>query len=93
MLPACVATCPTGAMNFGDLDDMKALGEKRLAEVKGKYPNAVLGNPEDVRVIYLFAYDPASYYEYSVAELNAPMLNRKQMFAKLFKNPVKRVMG
>ncbi len=40
LLPACVKTCPTGAMNFGKREDMVALAKKRLAEAKGKYPKA-----------------------------------------------------
>ncbi len=92
MLPACVTTCPTGAMNFGELEDMKAMAQARLAEAKAKFPSAVLGNPEDVRVIFLFAVDPALYYSYAAAELNVPLYNRKQMFAKMFKDPMKRIL-
>ncbi|MBF0241043.1 MAG: formate dehydrogenase [Desulfamplus sp.] len=65
--PACVTTCPTGTMNFGDRQEMLDMANKRLAEVKAKYPNAALLNPDDVSVIYLVAYDPKLYYEYSVA--------------------------
>jgi len=83
--PACVQTCPTGTMNFGDRDEMLALAEKRLAEVKEKYPEAVLGDADSVRVIYLYAEPPKSYHDYAIAEaiIPAPM-NRKAMFAKLF---------
>ncbi len=35
MLPACVKTCPTGAMNFGDRKAMLEMANKRLGEVKG----------------------------------------------------------
>ncbi len=92
LLPACVQTCPTGAMNFGDLDEMKALAEKRLAEVQKKHPNAVLGDPDDVRVIFLYAYKPDLYYTYAVAGLMPPIMSRKQMFAK-FAKPMKRILG
>ena len=34
LLPACVKTCPTGATNFGDRDEMLDLAGKRLAMVK-----------------------------------------------------------
>ena len=40
--PACVKTCPTGAMNFGDRAQMMTLAQKRLSEVKSKMPKASL---------------------------------------------------
>jgi formate dehydrogenase beta subunit len=33
--PACVKTCPTGALAFGELDDMIALGEDRVDALGG----------------------------------------------------------
>lgn len=63
MLPACVQSCPTGTMNFGDRDEMLALAKKRLAEVKKSHPDAYLANPESVRVIYLCAAKPESYHK------------------------------
>jgi formate dehydrogenase iron-sulfur subunit len=83
--PACVQACPTGTMNFGDRDEMLALAEKRLAEVQKKYPDAVLGDADSVRVIYLYQMDPASFHPFAVAEATMPApMNRKAMFAKLF---------
>lgn len=91
MLPACVATCPTGAMNFGDYDEMYALAEKRLDDVQGKYPDAELVDADSVRVIYLTQGDPDSYYEYMSASLapRGPM-TRKEFLASLGR-PVKRI--
>ncbi|MFN3534435.1 MAG: 4Fe-4S dicluster domain-containing protein [Desulfatiglandales bacterium] len=40
MLPACVKSCATGAMNFGDREKMVEMAKKRLEEVKAKYPKA-----------------------------------------------------
>lgn len=68
MLPACVKTCPTGTMNFGDRADMLALAQKRLAEVRKKSPAALLADSDLVRVIYLCEVDPANYYGYMVAD-------------------------
>jgi len=59
--PACVQTCPTGAMNFGDRDEMLALAGKRLAVAKKKFPKAMLIDADDVSVIYLVAYEPKLY--------------------------------
>lgn len=66
LLPACVKTCPTGAMNFGSLEEMSALAKKRLGEVKGKYPQAQLVDVGEVRVMYLLAYAPKEYFEYAM---------------------------
>ncbi len=82
MLPACVKTCPTGAMNFGDRKTMLDLANKRLEEVKAKYKDAMLANPEDVRVIYLLADDPKKYYKYAVA-FNPIGLTRKMALKRI----------
>jgi formate dehydrogenase iron-sulfur subunit len=47
--PACVKTCPTGAIGFGTKDDMVAYGEKRALELKERgFQNAGLYNPQGV---------------------------------------------
>ncbi len=63
MLPACVQSCPTGTMNFGDRADMLKMAYDRLAEVQKTKPNAYLADPEDVRVIYLCETEPENYHE------------------------------
>jgi formate dehydrogenase iron-sulfur subunit len=65
--PACVKVCPTGAMNFGERDDMLTLAKSRLAQVKSKFPNAMLLDPDDVRTIYMVAFEPMLYHEFAVA--------------------------
>ena len=90
MLPACVKTCPTGAMNFGDRDAMLAMAQKRLAEVKKKWPKAQLVNPDDVRVIFLAVEDPAFYAKNLLAQ--APetrrFASRRDLLVQLLR-PVK----
>ena len=94
LLPACVSACPTGAMNFGDREDMLELAEERLEKVKKIYPQAVLGDKNSVRAIFLFAKPPKDYYSYAVASLSTPRLwTRKEFLAGLRKRPVKRVLG
>jgi len=47
--PACVKTCPTGAIVFGSKDDMKHHAEERIADLKERgYQNAGLYDPEGV---------------------------------------------
>jgi len=83
-LPSCVLACGVGCMHFGDEKDIEALAKKRLASVKKKYPKAVLGDADSVRVIYLFQEDPKSYHPKAVADLSPHPLSRRQIFAKTF---------
>ncbi|HET7775088.1 MAG TPA: formate dehydrogenase subunit beta [Azospira sp.] len=47
--PACVKTCPTGAIQFGSKEDMKEVAEKRVTDLKSRgYDNAGLYDPEGV---------------------------------------------
>jgi formate dehydrogenase iron-sulfur subunit len=93
MLPACVKSCPTGTMNFGDRAEMMALAEERLVKAQEKWPDAELVDADDVRVIYLVQTSPDSYYEMMSADASSirkgPM-TRKQFLAKLGR-PVKRM--
>ena len=82
-LPACVQTCPTGAMNFGEEEAMDTLACQRLAEVRKRYPDAVLGDAGFVRVIYLYAQKPTEYHPHATFAENGKT-TRRQMFAKLF---------
>ncbi len=84
MLPACVKTCPTGAMAFGDRKAILELAHKRLSEVKGKMKDASLANPDDVRVIYLLVDDPKKYHKFAVAE-NTIGITRKMALKRIFK--------
>ena len=62
--PACVASCPTGAMEFGERDEILKKVEARVAELKKTFPKAKAVDPNDVRVIYIITDDPAHYAEY-----------------------------
>jgi formate dehydrogenase iron-sulfur subunit len=83
LLPACVKTCPTGAMNFGDRDQMKALAEKRLAEAQTKSPNAVLTGLDDLRAFYLLADEPAKYYKFAQMDAIPNLMDRKTAMRKI----------
>lgn len=62
MLPACVKTCPTGAMNFGERDEMLAMAKKRFEAMKQTNPKAVLVDWEQVRVVFLTEHEPRLYH-------------------------------
>ncbi|HDQ41369.1 MAG TPA: formate dehydrogenase [Desulfonatronum sp.] len=91
MLPACVKVCPTGAMNFGELEEMQALAQQRLAIVKQKHPNAQLLDADDLRVIYLVTQDRTRYFEFAQRQ-ELPSFTRKSLLAKLA-SPVQHLAG
>ncbi len=68
LLPACVKTCPTGAMNFGERDKILEMANKRLQELKTKYPKAQLLNAESVRTIFLVIDDPQKYHKFALVD-------------------------
>jgi formate dehydrogenase iron-sulfur subunit len=62
--PACVTTCHTGAMEFGKKDEMIRKAEKRVSEIKGRFPNAMVYNPPGVggtHTVYVLAERPSVY--------------------------------
>ncbi len=81
--PACVTTCPTGAMNFGDREEMLAMAKSRLDTVKAKFPKAMLLNPDEVNVIYLVAFDPKYYSDYAVASSGRGGISRSVALRKM----------
>ncbi len=88
--PACVQTCPTGTMNFGERDAMLEAARTRLAVVKKSYPKAMLLDADDVRVIYLVAYDPNMYHEFAVASNSAFDVTRSVALRKMLR-PLTRI--
>ncbi len=67
MQPACVKACPTGTLNFGNLEDMRQMAAERLKRVKLTYPDASLLDDDDVRVIFLTAFAPEMYHAHATA--------------------------
>jgi formate dehydrogenase iron-sulfur subunit len=84
LLPACVKTCPTGAMNFGDRQDMMQLAAKRLGTVKKSNPNAQLLDADTINVVYLVTEDPMLYHENAVASRSTPDMTRQMALRRLF---------
>jgi formate dehydrogenase iron-sulfur subunit len=67
--PACVHTCPTGAMNFGERSEILKMANERLVGMKLKNPKARLLDADQVRVIFLVADDPQKYHKKAVASV------------------------
>lgn len=64
-IPACVKSCPTGTMVFGERDKILETAKKRVEELKKNHPNASALNADDVRVIFIVKEDPKKYYKYA----------------------------
>ena len=65
MIPACVKSCPTGAMIFDERDKILASAKARVDVLKKTYPKAQAINADDVRVIYIVTDDPKKYWEFA----------------------------
>ena len=65
MTPACVKSCPTGAMSFGERDKILAATKERVEELKKASPKAQAINAGDVRVIYIVTDDPKKYFKFA----------------------------
>lgn len=89
--PACVQTCPTGAMNFGDREEMLELANNQMNLRKKKFPRAALLDPDEVNVIYLAVQDPGLYSEYAVAGINHGGISRSVALRKMM-GPFARMM-
>jgi len=65
MIPACVKSCPTGSMVFGDRQTILEMSKKRVEELKKTYPKAMALNSDDVRVIFIVTDDPKKYWKFA----------------------------
>ncbi|MCA1961679.1 MAG: formate dehydrogenase [Desulfomonile sp.] len=68
MIPACVKSCPTGAMTFGERDKILQACKTRVADLKKSFPKAEAINPDDVRVIYIVTDDPRKYWKFAAGK-------------------------
>ena len=85
LLPACVQTCPTGSMNFGDREQILAQARARLKAVRARYPKATLLDPDDVNVIYLVVHEPHHYHEYALAAAHSFHVTRQVALQRMFR--------
>jgi len=56
-MPACVSVCPTGALTFGDRDDLLREAKKRIAANPGLYVNHIYGEKEAGGTSWLYISD------------------------------------
>lgn len=62
--PACATACHTGSIVYGKKDELLAQAKVRLQEIKDRYPNANIYNPQGVggtNTVYLLADKPSVY--------------------------------
>ncbi len=59
--PACVLSCPTECIIFGDRAEILDMAKKRVAELKKTHPKAQAIDADSVRVIYIVIDDPEKY--------------------------------
>ena len=83
--PACVKTCPTGAMGFGDRQAIMQQAQERLKMVKARYPQAALIDADDVSVLFLVAFDPLLYHQNAVASRGAFDMTRQMAMRKVLR--------
>jgi formate dehydrogenase iron-sulfur subunit len=92
MLPACVKACPTGAMNFGERAEMLDLAQKRLTVVRRIHREAMLLDPDDIRVIFMVTYDPALYHDHAVASNSGYGISREVALRRMLR-PLKHLVS
>lgn len=81
--PACVTSCPTGAMAFGNRDEILKLAKERLGIAKKRFPDAMLVDPDEVNVIYLLGQKPEAYTASAKANKKPLMMSRKVAMKKM----------
>jgi formate dehydrogenase iron-sulfur subunit len=67
-IPACVKSCPTGTLAFGERDKIVEMAKKRAEELKKAHPKAAALNADDVRVIFVVKDEPNKYYKYAAGK-------------------------
>ncbi len=67
-LPMCVKTCPTGAMSFGEREEILVKARNRLFTVKKEFPDAALLDEDSVRVVYLITHKRELYHNNAMLE-------------------------
>lgn len=89
LLPACVKSCPTGALNFNDRNKILDMAKKRLIELKAVYPKAQLLGADFLRTIFLVVDDPQKYHKFALVDTaGITRIAAIKMLIKPFVNPI-----
>jgi len=72
--PACVATCPTGALKFGDRDDLIAEAKQRVKDSPDKYFDHIYGEEEVGGTCWLYIF-PVPFEEMGFPALGTKAMN------------------
>jgi formate dehydrogenase iron-sulfur subunit len=73
MVPACVKTCPTGALQFGSREEILKKAESRLSELKNAHPSARIVDADEVSWIYVL-HQPEAQFQISRRERKPPTM-------------------
>jgi formate dehydrogenase iron-sulfur subunit len=68
LLPACVNTCPTGALDFGDRDEIVQAATKRLEVVRATHPQASIYGIDELKGLHTIYLLTHSAYEHGLPE-------------------------
>jgi len=63
-LPACAKSCPTQAMQFGELSDLAERGQARVNIIRGRHPKANLYGRKELgglKVLYILTEEPSAH--------------------------------
>jgi formate dehydrogenase iron-sulfur subunit len=85
MIPACIKACPTGTLAFGPRDNILETANKRLAEVKKRFPEAkLMGDQEEVSWIYLLHRPEAEFQMTARAKVARPVVVARRSLLRPF---------
>ncbi len=59
--PACVGTCITNALKFGEREQLSQEGEKRVAALKGTFPDTLVYSPARLGLLQVLRDKPATF--------------------------------
>ena len=80
MIPACIKACPTGTLAFGPRDKILGMANRRLKEVKKRFPLAKLVDKDEVSWIYLL-HQPEAEFQMTV-RAKRPVTVARRAFMK-----------
>jgi formate dehydrogenase iron-sulfur subunit len=72
MIPACIKTCPTGTMFYGEYDDVLKEGRSRINKSPGKYVDHIYGEKEAGGTSWMYL----SNVPFASLGFNASIVNR-----------------